>query len=346
MTTLADLALGDVATSAELLVMTGGQAREHAGAGAQVGRTRFLLYSVSKMITATAVLRMVESGDLDLGTRIASVIPAFGQGSKEDVTVKEVLSHSAGIPGAEGLVGDSRPIALADCADWDHFVELVCAMPLQTALHGRGVYHGLTFGILGAVVERASGRDFRSFCAAEVFEPLRMSSTTWGLPLPVRDDAAGFHRPHAEMWRSGIPEDAMVPAGGAWSTAGDVARLLLMLRDEGLVDGRSFLRASIVQEAEARRVPARDNGAEVLDAHHAWSYGLGLLVNGDEPVFARGSQTAPGTFGHSGATANQAFHDPTADLTLVCLTNSCVTQEESDARFDKLCDAAYGAYGA
>ncbi len=264
MTTLADLALGDVATSAELLVMTGAQSREHAAAGAQIGKTRFLLYSVSKMITATAVLRMVQSGDLDLSTRIASVLPAFGQGSKQDVTVKEVLSHSAGIPGAEGLVGDSRPITLADCADWDHFIELVCAMPLQTALRGRGVYHGLTFGILGAVVERASGRDFRSFCAAEVFEPLQMSSTTWGLPPPLRDDGAGFHGPQAEVWRAGIPEGAMVPAGGAWSTAGDVARLLLMLRDEGLVDGRPFLRGNIVREARRVAYPPGTTGPRCL----------------------------------------------------------------------------------
>ncbi len=154
---LAELALPDVASSAELLLMRGGRIQQHVASGADIGRTSFLLYSVWKMITAMAVLRPVDGKQLSPATRIATVIPEFGQASKEDLTVEELLSH------------------------------------------------------------------------------------------------------------------------------------------EGTISRRT------------------------------WSYGLGLLIDDITPVSARGSWTAPGTFDHGGATANQAFYDPIADLTFVCLTNSCVS---------------------
>ena len=277
MLALAELALADVASSAELLVLRGGRIQEHVASGAEIGRTRFLLYSVSKMITAMAVLRLVDGKQLSLATRIATVIPEFGQASKEDLTVEELLSHSAGIPGSEGLVGHGRPIDITDCADWDQFVDLVCQMPLQPGLRGAGIYHGLTFGFLAAVVERVSERDFRSFCDAEVFGPLAMGSTTWGLPSELNSYAAGFHGPDSQMWRSNIREDAMFPAGGAWSTAGDVARLLLMLREHGEVDGKPFLSTGLVQAACTPRVPARVYGPGGTISRRTWSYGLGLF---------------------------------------------------------------------
>ena len=307
MVVLAELALADLASSAELLVLRGGRVQEHVASGADIGRTRFLLYSVSKMITAMAVLRLVDGKKLSLATRIATVIPEFGQASKEDLTVEELLSHSAGIPGSEGLAGDSRPIDITDCADWDQSVELVCQMPLQPDLRGTGIYHGLTFGFLAAVVERVSGRDFRSFCDAEVFGRLAMGSTTWGLPLELNSYAAGFHGPDSQMWRSNIRQDVMFPAGGAWSTAGDVARLLLMLREQGNVDGKPFLSSGLVQAACTPRVPARVYGPEGTISSRTWSYGLGLLIDDITPVFARGSWTVPGTFGHSGATRTRHF---------------------------------------
>jgi CubicO group peptidase (beta-lactamase class C family) len=329
------IAQGELASAAELLVLQGGEVRHHAASGAEAGQTRFILYSISKMITLAAVLRLTDAGKLSLQSRVADLIPEFAAGGKGEVRIEEVLTHSSGFPAIPGFEGEGRALELEDLADWDHFVQTVCSLPLQPHLRGLGVYHALSYGVLGAVVERASGLCFDDFCRAEVLDPLGMASTTWGLPAQLRVHSAGFHGPAAGPWREAHLEDLLVPAGGAWSTAEDVARLLLMLRDHGMAQGSRFLSEAVVDEARRPRVPVPDGG---------WSFGLGLFVNGDAPVFARGSRTARGTFGHSGAMANQAFHDPEADLTLICLTNSCVTQEESDARFNRLCDEVYARY--
>ena len=318
---LLELALGGTADAAELLVLRGDSVVLHETTGAQPDATRFLLYSTSKMITAAAVLRLVDAGGLALDTRIASVLPEFTAGGKEDIRVEEVLSHTSGFPVEAGY---------EHAADWDYFVSWVCGLSLQHELRGSAHYHASTFGILGAVVERAAGVPFADYCRREVFEPLGMASTTWGLPADLEHLNAGYRGVGAELWAAGRLEDFLVPAGGAWSTAADIARLLQGFRGPG------FLSEEMVRRARTPAARAPKGG---------WYFGLGLFIDGDGPVFARGTRAVPGRYGHSGHAANQAFHDPLRDLTVVCLTNALSTVGPSEDRYTALCDRLYERLG-
>lgn len=333
---LGELALGGLASSAELLVLRGAEEVLHLYAGSAVPGTRFLLYSVSKMLTATTTLALVSTGRLELGTRVADVLPGFAQGGKEDITVEEVLTHTSGFP-TDPRAGAPNLFDPAEAADWEAFKQKVFSAPMQPELRGLGVYHALTFGILGAVVEQVTGRPLREVVRDEVSAPLAMEHTTFGLPPAERHLSAGFHGPGAPGWSRFPIEDALLPAGNAWSTAGDIARLLLLYRGDTRQPSTPVVDARLAAAAVKPRVTMHGAG---------WGIGLGFFVDTEEGrVFARGSASAPGSYGHSGATATQAFHDPVNDLTIVCLTNSCVAQEQSNARFDRLCDEVYRRYG-
>jgi CubicO group peptidase (beta-lactamase class C family) len=112
-----------------------------------------------------------------------------------------------------------------------------------------------------------------------------------------------------------------------------MARFFGMLRHGGQAPRGRVLSAAAVAGMTTALSPA-DAGAG--------GFGYGTLVDTAEGrVFARGTRTAPGTWGHSGATAVQAWHDPRARLTLIALTDSLCAQAESDARFDRLSDAVH-----
>ena len=178
---LADLAVGGLASAADVLVAKGNRVLAHERAGCDED-SRFLLFSLSKVITAAAVLALVDTGAIYLHTRIAALVPEFAAGGKERVTVEDVLTHRGGF--SETMSG--AHLDLADFADPERMRAAICALPCLPELYGVAVYHPLSYSILGAVVEEASGLSFELWCQQTIFRPLGMAETTWGLPSELR----------------------------------------------------------------------------------------------------------------------------------------------------------------
>jgi CubicO group peptidase (beta-lactamase class C family) len=330
---LAELACGGLTERAQVIVLRGGEvvAEEYAGAGVGAA-TRFLLWSLSKPMTAAAVLVLVDRGSLELDQPVCSVLPAFAARGKDAVTVRDVLLHRGGF--VDMLPGDPPEVLvnMTDFADWDQAVAKICDLPLRREWFGRSTYHATAYGILGAVVERASGMRFADFTQETVFDPLGMTATTWGLPTSVRDVALpALDDDSLSALRVGV-----APAGNVWSTASDMSKFFRMLRAGGSGDTGPVLSASAV--AGMTTGQSDQEGSTTL-------FGFGTMVDSPKgPVFARGSRGSRTSYGHSGTTAVQAWHDPGCDLTMIALTDSLTTQEASNARFDALSDAVYDRY--
>ncbi len=128
-----------------------------------------LVYSVSKGITATLMSLLAQRGELDLDANVASIWPEFAANGKQKITIRQVLSHQAGLPAV--LSNFTREQVLLGTPLIDELATLPPVWKPGTS-HG---YHALTFGWLtGEIVRRATGRSMGSLVASELSDPLSL----------------------------------------------------------------------------------------------------------------------------------------------------------------------------
>lgn len=198
-----------------------GFADRAAGRSADPERTLFRVGSVSKLVTATAVLQLHERGRLDLhadvngALRRVQIPDAFGR----PVTPHHLLTHTAGFD--EQIFGAGMRDAAPDLTGF------VAAM-LPARIWPPGTLHSYSnhgYGLLGVLVEDVSGRSFDDYVDAEVFGPLGMARSTFRQPPPeaLRGDLAVGYVNDAPL-----PFDyiAFAPAGSFTTTAADMARFM------------------------------------------------------------------------------------------------------------------------
>jgi CubicO group peptidase (beta-lactamase class C family) len=143
-----------------------------------------LVASTTKGATALCAHLLVERGQLDLGAPVTRYWPEFGAAGKEEVPVRYLLSHQAGLPYVD------TPVTFAEACAWD---PLIRALEAQKPLWTPGtehLYHAQTFGFLvGEVVRRITGRSLGTFFAEEIADPLGLS--VWiGLPEEIEPRVA------------------------------------------------------------------------------------------------------------------------------------------------------------
>ena len=156
----------------------------------------FSVMSISKVMTAIALLQCVERGDLSLLTPVAQIIPEFAKRGKDKVTVGQVLTHTAGLGMAPVALPADEIGVLAKS------VAAICELPLESTPGELVSYSAMTgFTILAEIVRRldAKKRHFRTIMADDVLDPLGMKDASFGLPdrlrkrrvpVIVRDDDA------------------------------------------------------------------------------------------------------------------------------------------------------------
>lgn len=138
--------------------------------------TRFRLGSVSKVLTAAAIARLVEEGRLDLDAPVQKYVPAFPQ-KQWPITTRHVVAHTSGI---RHYTADdfSGPLASARTfADVNAGLALFADDPLLFEPGTRYTYSTYAWTLASAVIEGASGTDFLTYMQQAIFDPLRMSST-------------------------------------------------------------------------------------------------------------------------------------------------------------------------
>lgn len=280
------------------------------------GDTLFPVFSVTKGIAATVVHRLAEQGLLDYGQRIAEYWPEFGGNGKSDITLAQVLSHSAGIPYVP------KRLRLADLLDEKTVGEAMAEETPQWLPGSKHEYHAVTFGfVIGEVVRRATGLNFSDLLEREIKQPLRLQNLYIGLPLdldppiatleevgpelifPPSDESAAvpwWMQPLSSMMNERSMQQSCNPATTGLMSARAIAKHYATLRAGGC-EGIELLSPARVKEIAQPRI--LEDGTV---APHALGYALG----GKTPIF--GSRNS--VFGHGGYGGSQGLYDPDHDF--------------------------------
>jgi CubicO group peptidase (beta-lactamase class C family) len=284
--------------AASLHVCQGKQMVDRAFGAAKTPDAVFLLASISKPMTASAVMLLSDRGQLSLEEPVRKYIPEFRGGDKDRVLVKHLLTHTSGLPDMlpENDALRQRHAPLKD------FVAGTCATPLLFPPGTQVRYQSMGVLLAGEIVERVTRRGLPEFLREEIYRPLGMKDTSLG--LGGRDLRATMQcqvPEHTDWdWNSEYWRNLGSPWGGAHATAADIGRFLrYFVNPEPAVLKRSTVTAMITNQ-NAGLNQARGIG---------WDLTRGF-----------GKHSSARTFGHGGSTGTLAWMDPEKDLSFVLLT--------------------------
>ena len=263
------------------------------------------LASVTKPVVGLAVMALAERGALGLGDRVGDHLPRFDRGDKAGLTVRQLLTHTSGLPGGVPLYRDhpTRP----------ELLDAVGRLPLRSAPDTRVEYSSQGFMLLGLIAEAAAGAPLDDVVDRLVCAPLGMTGTRFNL------DAAGRARAVATEecpWRGGtvtgeVHDENAVVLGGIAGHAGLFAPLADMERL-----GRAL--------AAGARAVLRPETFALMTACHTEGLGArrGLAWQARDPVGCPvGQSFGPDSYGHTGFTGTSVWTDPATGRYAVLLTN-------------------------
>ncbi len=269
--------------------------------------TVFDLASLTKVIaTTTSVMQLFELGKVRMNDPVAKYLPEFAQNGKEDITVRQLLTHYSGLEPDLDLKTqwDGK-----DTAYKMAFAETLAASP------GSGfVYSDINFIMLGALVERVSGETLDAYTVKHIFTPLKMTHTRYDPPALWRARIAPTQYDEKEHMLRGVVHDptarrmgGVAGHAGLFSTGDDLARYAQAL----LSGGGGILSAPAVEKMTQ---PEQPPVAPVLR-------GFGWDI--DSPFSSnRGDLLPIGSYGHTGFTGTSLWIDPTTQTYIILLTNA------------------------
>ena len=200
--------------------------------------TIYRLASVSKPITAVAVMQLVEEGKIDLDSEVQKYVPSFPE-KEYPVTVRDLLSHMSGIRhyrGEEFLLNQQ----------YSDLTEALSIFKEDTLLHKPGLqqtYSTYGYTLLGAIVESVTGQSFMDYLKEEVFQPANMTNTMADDPRKIiLNRSANYDTVASGTVVNSVPVNTSykIPGGGILSTAGDMANFLIGLQKNSLVNKESW----------------------------------------------------------------------------------------------------------
>jgi len=317
-----------------------------------------LWMSSTKPVAAVAICQLWERGRLELDDPVARHLPAFAAHGKERITLRHLLTHTAGIR----LLDTGWP-----AAPWDEIVARIAAArpePRWTPGEKAGYHLASSWFLLGEVVRRLdpAGRTFDHYAREEVFDPAGMADAWVGLPPERYRAYAAAGRvgalyatenppPREQAWTSEARLAAVNPGGGGCGPMRDLGRFYETLlgtaagvRGQG-PNGR-LLSPQTVEAATARhRVGMLDH-----TFRHVMDWGLGFILDskryGVETVpYGYGRLASPRTFGHSGYRSSVAFGDPEHRLAVALAMNGTPAETAHERRVRAVLDAIYEDLG-
>jgi CubicO group peptidase (beta-lactamase class C family) len=267
---------------------------------AVTARTPFVLASVSKPLTATAVMQLVRAGRVDLDEPVQRYLPEFRVADRTAsgrITVRDLLTHTSGLPAS----GCER-----DAATLQDFVASLSSVTLAASPGSRFIYCSGNYNILGRLVERVSGESFGRYIQRHVFGPLRMTDS-YTSEAPARADglAQGHRWIFGEVTAMHHYNPSGVPSGYLISSAQDMSHFLSASMDGGQYGQTRLLSSRTAAAMQRRQVDSGDGS----------SYGLGWRQG------SLGGVPAVYHFGENYDTETLVFMEPQNRRGAVILSN-------------------------
>jgi uncharacterized protein YbbC (DUF1343 family)/CubicO group peptidase (beta-lactamase class C family) len=268
--------------------------------------TIFDIASLTKVVATTmAVMQLVQKGEVRVNDPVVKYIPEFADNGKEDITVRNLLTHFSGLREDFDL---DPPWQGRDAALRLAFAEKPVYPP-----GSRFLYSDTNFITLGALVERVTGTTLDQYCAHKIFTPLQMSHTRFLPPASWRPKVAPTEYDEQGKMLRGVVHDprarrmgGVAGHAGVFSTADDLSKFA-----RALLNGSPILAGNMV---EKMTTPQQPPTAQVLR-------GFGWDI--DSPFSSnRGDLLPVGSFGHTGFTGTSMWIDPTTQTYIILLTNA------------------------
>jgi CubicO group peptidase (beta-lactamase class C family) len=275
--------------------------------------TIFDVRSVTKTVTAVAVMILIEEGKLGLNDPVEKYLPGF-----KKITIHHLLTHTSGLP-------FSRPAEIEDITiKRDRtLAEVVALLAKQEPEFTPGTqfrYASSGFAILGRIIEVVSGKPYEQFVKERVFDPLGMRDSFFFIPDDRRARVASVYRKQdgkLEKWRE-IDEYTRhakysAPEFGMYSTAEDLAAFCQMMLNGGTFRGRRVLSRMSVAAMTANHTMNIKSAVTQRPAYNGLGWGLSGDPIDDFPL------TSPGSYGHNGAFGSLIWIDPKEGLVRIFL---------------------------
>jgi CubicO group peptidase (beta-lactamase class C family) len=288
--------------------------------------TRYDAASLTKVVaTAAAVMLLVADEKLRLDARVADLLPGFGEHGKDEITLRQLLTHSSGLRPWRAYFEDLRERELrrgekllATPAGRESIVQRIAR---SAPVHEPGeaaVYGDLGFIALGEVIERAAGEPLGELCRRRIWEPLGMTDTSFH-PVPCEADRARVAPTEQCPWRDRVlwgevhDPNAWAMGGtaghaGVFSTAPDLMRFALEMLAADRGESRIF------PQEIAREFFRRQD----LPPGSDWALGWDTPTPGQS---TSGRHFSARSIGHTGFTGTSLWIDLEADAVVVLLTN-------------------------
>ncbi|MBJ7485217.1 serine hydrolase domain-containing protein [Brevundimonas sp.] len=306
------------------------------------------VFSTGKAVMALLIATCVERGLLDYDRPVAEIWPEYGQAGKAAITLAQMMSHQDGLPGFDAPVDPT--IWFDRQAVLDRLCEQAPMWPPGTA----SGYHPITIGYLaGEVFRRADGRTMGEALREDFAQPFGLD--LWiGLPETEHGRVATLRKPTKAVDLG--PIDAVktaafldkgsapggrgsaewrtmeIPSANLHGTALDLARILNVLANDGLLDGKAILSSEVVEAATRERVHGLDR---VLPFTLSW--GAGYTRNAGIGIFGPN----PDAVGHCGWGGSCAFADADQKLSAAYVMTRQSPHLIGDPRARRLIDALY-----
>lgn len=309
----------------------------------------FLVASITKPIVCMGVMLLIERGQLTLNDRVADFLPEFGKKGKYGTTIRNLLTHTSGLPDMLPNNVELRS-AQAKLAD---FVDGTCAISPDFP-PGRSVqYQSMGIAVLAAILEQITHLSCAEFLRREIFQPLGMHDTRLGAPdewfagiHPVCDRIAEIRVPAEQVgatdwnWNSRYWRQLGAPWGGLLTTPADLGQFAQLMLNQGRAGQNQILSRATVIAATRNQLAVMKEVPDEERRLRPWGFGWRLQWCSHANTF--GDLVSHSTYGHWGATGTLLWIDPESESFALILTTQPL--DPDGAPFQRLSNAIVGAF--
>jgi CubicO group peptidase (beta-lactamase class C family) len=285
-------------------------------------RVLWPIASISKVYTATMIMRLVEQGALTLSTPVCEILPDFRGGGREEMRLRHLLTHTS------GMIYESPEMAdrLKAQTPLRTLIEEACNSPLLFTPGTAFKYADYNYLLVGHVAEVATGRPYSELVRALLLDPAELNETF--IP-PRREDDLRMARirgvlaegTDGAMYNSRYTRELAHPAFGVFATVRDLARFGALFAPSG-----PHLLSAVVIRAmttdQTGGVPGVHPSMKGYGADVRIPWAIGFALQTEKVPSLYSDLASFRTFGHGGASGCELVIDPTLDLVVAVVSNT------------------------